>query len=163
MGMAMGGGTGAGRSPVGDAGPGPAGPGGMAQVMQAFQQLLTDHAKIKRTVEDVPGGVVTVTTSEDPVVAATIRAHVRQMKKRLETGQPLRMWDPLFVELFRHHDQIEMEIEDIPGGVKVTETSQDTHVALLVRQHARRGVSEFVARGWDRAHEPTPLPDGYGD
>jgi hypothetical protein len=34
-------------------------------------------------------------------------------------------------------------------------------VAPLIRQHARRAVSEFVARGMERMHEPTPLPDGY--
>ena len=130
--------------------------------MSVFHQLLTDHAKIKRTVEDVPGGVVTVTTSDDPAVAATIRTHVRQMKRRVEAGQPLRMWDPLFVEIFRNSDKIDMKVEDVPGGVKVTETSADKDAALLIRQHARRGVSEFVARGWDRAHEKTPLPEGYG-
>jgi hypothetical protein len=132
----------------------------MSQVMQVFHQLLTDHGKIKRTVEEIPGGVVTTTTSDDPAVTANIRVHVGQMKQRVESGQPLRMWDPLFAELFRHYDKIEMIVEDIPGGVKVTETSKDKNVVLLIRQHAR-GVSEFVERGWDRAHEATPLPDGY--
>jgi hypothetical protein len=132
----------------------------MSQVMQVFHQLLTDHGKIKWTVEEIPGGVVTTTTSDDPTVTAKIHVHVGQMKQRVESGQPLRMWDPLFAELFRHYDKIEMIVEEIPGGVKVTETSKDSNVALLIRQHAR-GVSEFVERGWDRAHEATPLPDGY--
>ena len=134
----------------------------MAPVMQAFHELLTEHAKVKRTVQEIPGGVVTVTTSDDPAVAATIRTHVRQMKERVEAGLPLRMWDPLFAELFRHYDKIEMVVEDVPGGIKVTETSEDQQVVPLIRQHAR-AVSEFVDRGWDRAHEPTPLPKGRGD
>jgi hypothetical protein len=138
-----------------------AGGTGMRQVMAVFHQLLTDHARIKRDVRDVPGGVVTVTTSDDPAVATLIRTHVAQMKERVERGQPVRRWDPLFVELFRRADQIVMKVEDVPGGVRVTETSDDPQVTLLIRQHARRGVSEFVARGFDRAHEPTPLPDGY--
>lgn len=133
----------------------------MRQVMAVFHQLLTDHARIKRDVQDVPGGIVTVTTSDDPAVAALIRTHVAQMKERVERGQPVRRWDPLFAELFRPADRIVMKVEDVTGGVRVTETSDDPQVALLIRQHARRGVSEFVARGFDRAHEPTPLPDGY--
>jgi hypothetical protein len=32
---------------------------------------------------------------------------------------------------------------------------------LLIRQHAHRAVSEFVAEGMARAMEPTPLPPGY--
>jgi quercetin dioxygenase-like cupin family protein len=40
----------------------------------------------------------------------------------------------------------------------VVETSDDPEVVALIRQHAHRAVSEFVERGMDRAHEPTPLP-----
>lgn len=138
-----------------------AGGAGMRQVMTVFHQLLADHARIKRDVQDVPGGVVTVTTSDVPVVAALIRTHVAQMKERVERGQPVRRWDPLFAELFRRADRIVMKVEDVTGGVRVTETSDDPQVVLLIRQHARRGVSEFVARGFDRMHEPTPLPNGY--
>ena len=58
-------------------------------------------------------------------------------------------------------NKIEMQIEEIPGGVRVRETSDDPEVAKLIRQHAIRGVSEFVAGGRARAHQPTPLPDEY--
>jgi len=34
-------------------------------------------------------------------------------------------------------------------------------VTLLIRQHARAAVSQFVADGMARAMQPTPLPDGY--
>lgn len=129
--------------------------------MDVFHRLLTDHTKIRRNVTDIPGGVESVTTSDDPLVAALIRLHVNQMKARLESGQPIRRWDPLFAEIFRRADAIEMQVESIPGGVRVRETSTDEQVTLLIRQHAHRGVSEFVARGFDRAHEASPLPDGY--
>jgi uncharacterized protein YdcH (DUF465 family) len=130
----------------------------MPEVRDTFHALLADHAKIKRTVEDVEGGVLSVTTSEEPAVAEKIRLHVRQMKSRMEAGAGLRHWDPLFVAIFENHDKIAMTIEDVPGGVRVVETSKDPKVTALIRQHARRGVSEFVARGFDRAHEPTPMP-----
>jgi hypothetical protein len=36
----------------------------------------------------------------------------------------------------------------------------DSQVALLIRQRARRAVSEFVADSMDRAMRPTRLPPG---
>jgi len=135
----------------------------MAEARDTFHYLLENHDKIVRSVELIDGGVLTVTTSEDPLVTEKIRLHVAQMKERVESGQGMRHWDPMFVELFRHADKIEMQIEEVPGGVKVREVSDDPQVALLIRQHAERGVSEFVERGFDRAHEPTPLPEGYGE
>jgi hypothetical protein len=129
--------------------------------MATIHALMADHAAIERRVVDVPGGVETWTESADPAVAARIRTHVREMAARLDDGRPMRRWDPLFAELFAHADAVTLEIEDTPRGVRVVETSRDPQVALLIRQHARRGVSEFVERGMDRMHEPTPLPDGY--
>lgn len=83
------------------------------------------------------------------------------MKARIENGQPLRQMDPLFREIFANHQHIHMSIEDVPGGAHVTETADDPRVVALVRQHARRAVSEFVAQGMPRAMQPTPLPQGY--
>lgn len=120
--------------------------------------LLADHEAITRRVEDIPGGVETWTESDDPEVAARIREHVRQMKARLESGQPMRRWDPLFAALFENAAAISMEIEDTERGVRVVETSDDPEVVVLIRQHAHRAVSEFVEGGMERAHEPTPLP-----
>ena len=134
---------------------------GMPQAMAPIHALLDQHQLIQRDVKEIPGGVETTTTSTTPAVADLIRSHTRQMKQRLESGQPIRMWDPLFVELFRHPDQIKMVVTDIPGGVRVMETSNDPQVTLLIRQHANRGVSEFVADGYARVHEPTPLPAEY--
>lgn len=132
---------------------------GRGEAHNTIHALLSDHAAIERRVEDIPNGVKTWTTSEDEDVAILIRQHVRQMKARLESGRPMRRWDPLFAAVFEHADAIEMTIEDIPGGVYVVETSDDPEAVALIRQHAHRAVSEFVERGMDRAHEPTPLPE----
>ena len=123
--------------------------------------LMAAHTAVERRVADVPGGVETVTESDDPAVVALIRTHVRQMAARMEAGRPIRRWDPLFAELFARADAVAMRVEDTPRGVRVVETSADPQVTLLIRQHARRAVSEFVERGMDRMHEPTPLPEGY--
>lgn len=129
--------------------------------MDTIHSLLADHASVDRRVVDRPDGVETWTESDDPDVAARIREHVRQMGARLEDSRPIRPWDPLFAEIFDHADAITMEIEDTETGVRVVETSDDPAVVLLIQQHAHRAVSEFVERGMDRAHEPTPLPEGY--
>jgi hypothetical protein len=134
---------------------------GIGQAQDVFHELLGAHERVTRTVEDLPGGVRTTTTSDDPHVAALIRLHVRQMDARLSAGMPVRRWDPLFAELVARYRSIDMVYQDVPGGITVTQTSEDPQVVLLIRQHAHRAVSEFVARGFDRAGEPTPLPEGY--
>jgi hypothetical protein len=135
--------------------------GGSMQDMSAIHGLLSQHEKVRRSVKDLPDGVETVTTSDDPAIAKLIREHVWQMKSRVEEGRPIRQMDPVFREIFAHHAHIHMKIEDVPGGVRVTETADEPHVVPLVRQHARRAVSEFVAEGMPRAMRPTPLPPDY--
>ncbi len=135
--------------------------GGSMEEMPVIHRLLLDHEKIRREVKDLPDGVEATTTSSDPQVTALIRKHVGEMKARIEKGEPIRQMDPLFREIFANHQHIHMTIEDVPGGVRVTETADETRVVSLVRQHARRAVSEFVAEGMPRAMRPTPLPPGY--
>jgi hypothetical protein len=134
---------------------------GMMEDMRVIHQLLQRHDRIQRDVEDVATGIRARTTSRDREVAELIRAHVWQMKTRVEDGEPIRLMDPVFREIFRHHTEIEIDVERISGGVVVLETSTDPQVELLIRQHARRAVSEFVAYGMARAMRPTPLPRGY--
>ncbi len=135
--------------------------GGPPAFTEAIHALLTAHEKITREVTDIPNGIEAVTTSDDPVVAALIRKHVKEMSERLENGQPVRRWDPLFRELFVHYKKIQLEVIEVEGGVKVRETSDDPSVVLLIRQHAHKGVSEFVRDGFTRAQASSPLPDGY--
>lgn len=135
----------------------------MMRDMRIIHDLLVNHEEILRQVEDIPGGIRSRTTSDNAEIADLIRTHVRQMRRRIERGDPIRQMDPVFREIFDHHDEIEMALEDVNGGVRVIETSADRQVTLLIRQHARRAVSEFIASGMDRAMRPTPLPDGYRD
>ena len=121
--------------------------------------LLDAHKSIERTAEDIPGGVRTVTTSKDKQVAKMIQLHVEQMAARMKDGRPVRMWDPLFREMFAQREHVNMAVKPRVDGVEVTVTSKKNRVVGLIRQHAHRGVSEFVRDGYDRAHKPTPLPD----
>ncbi|MGH2986535.1 MAG: hypothetical protein ACRDLO_07610 [Solirubrobacterales bacterium] len=133
----------------------------MMEDMRVIHVLLTNHDRIRRSVQDIATGVRARTTSAGPEIAELIRTHAGQMKERVEQGHTIRPMDPVFREIFEHHDEIEMEVDRVAGGVLVVETSPNPQVELLVRQHAHRAVSEFVADGMARAMRPTPLPAGY--
>ena len=133
----------------------------MMEDMRPIREMLMHHEKIERRVENLNDGVKTWTTSEDPEIAAAIQKHVRQMHERLKEKKPIRQMDPLFREIFKHADKIEMQIEDLSNGVLVVETSEDPQVVKLIQQQANRAVSEFVEHGMQRAMQPTPLPEGY--
>ena len=131
--------------------------GNQPQDMKTIHALFDDHNKITRTVKNISNGVETVTESDDPKVKALIVEHALAMKARLEKKQPIRQWDPLFAELFKHSDKIKMELTNTAKGVKVTETSTDPYVVKLIQAHAA-GVSEFVKEGRSSMHKEHPLP-----
>lgn len=128
--------------------------------MQNAHFLITHHDQLKRVVEDIPNGVQTVTTTGDPELVEPLRKHVEEMSAVLEAGGHVRKWDPLFAEIFEHGEAIQIEIEEIDDGVRVTETSNDEDVVKLIRAHARK-IDQFVARGQDACREETPLPTDY--
>lgn len=133
----------------------------MMEDMKAIRQLLMQHEKISRRVENMENGVKTWTTSDDPQIAAFIQKHVRQMKERMKEKKPIRQMDPVFRELFDNADKVTLEYEDLENGIVVVETSEDPQVVKLIQQHANEAVSEFVEYGMKRAMKPTPLPEGY--
>jgi hypothetical protein len=119
----------------------------------AIGGLLTGHKAIRRTVTEIPGGVRTTTTTTDSALIGTLRAHVRQMARRLEQGRPVRMWDPVFRGVFAHADEITVATKDIDGGIEVTETSENPDVVPLIRAHAAK-VSAFAEQGHAAARPP---------
>lgn len=154
-----GGGAWRGRGPwqPGNRGGGPPGP---PAAMESIHGLLARHDELTRTIEDIPGGVRTTTTTDNPEVLAMLRQHVGEMEALLDEGGRIRQWDPLFAEIFDHREDIEIEIEEIADGVQITETSSNEEVVKLIRAHARK-VDEFVERGWQACREETPLPEDY--
>ena len=127
------------------------------QDMKTIHSLFGDHQKITRTVKPISNGVETITESDDPKVKALIVEHAWAMKARLEKKQPIRQWDPLFAELFKHADKIKLEIANTEKGVKIIETSDDAYVVKLIQSHAA-GVSEFVSEGMSVMHKEHLLP-----
>jgi uncharacterized protein len=125
--------------------------------MQVFHYLFSHRADIRRTVRSIAGGVETLTESDDPQVAAKIRVHVDAMYKRMKESRPIHTRDPLFLELFRHADKIDMKVESTAKGLKVKETSADPYVADLIRSHAQV-VSAFLENGHGEMMKGHPLP-----
>jgi len=131
-------------------------------------QLLSDHAKIRRTVvhrqEGDLGIVEAVTESDDPAVAARIIDHAQAMQVRMKSGARVRAWDPVFRELFDRHDLVQIEVTPTEKGVRIVESSRDPEAVALLRAHAI-GVSEFVRHGHEAGGRETarfalgsPLP-----
>ena len=126
--------------------------------MQVFHELLDQRAKIVRTLTPRPDGIESLTESDDPAVARLIQTHVAAMSARVKEARPIHQRDPLFVEVFRHADQIAMQIETTPKGVRVIETSRDAYAAKLIRAHADV-VSLFIKNGRAEMMKNHPVPD----
>lgn len=124
-----------GRMCRGGGGMGPG--GGHDGDMMQIHSLFARRNEIQRTVTPIPGGVRTITESEDPAVAARLREHVKSMYARLREKRPINARDPLFAALFDNADKIHVEMQDTPKGITVTETSADPAVVGLVRRHCR--------------------------
>ncbi|MCC6145852.1 MAG: hypothetical protein IT368_18750, partial [Candidatus Hydrogenedentes bacterium] len=122
--------------------------------------LVFNSQHLSRTVEEIPAGIRSRTTSDDPELVEVLQRHPVDMNARLARGLRVRCWDPLFAELADRHDEIKFESHPIDNGIEVTVTSSDAEVVKLIRAHAAK-VSEFVSRGPAAMREATPLPTGY--
>ena len=133
------------------------GDGAHAADMQLFHQLFEHRAEINRQVIAREDGIETVTESTNPEVTRLLRAHVASMLARVKEGRPIHQRDPLFVELFKHADQIAVKHESTAGGVRIIETSKDAYVVKLLHAHADV-VSAFLANGMSEMMKNHPVP-----
>ena len=117
-----------------------------------LHDLFFNHDRIKRTVTNLPDGIRTVTESDDPQVAATIKKHVAEMGKRVEEGRDpgLPIESPALHSIFRDKDKIKSTYEVTEKGIVVVQTSTDAS--------CRQG-SPGSRRGGDRS---CPARDGCG-
>jgi hypothetical protein len=130
-------------------GDGMMGPGMMGddgQDMQIVHQLFAYHDQIRRSVETVPGGVKTVTESDNPEIAALIQQHVASMHQRLEAGRWFAMMSQTLPTLFQNADHYQRQSQLTDNGVEVTKTSDDSTLAETLREHAQE-VTQYVENG----------------
>jgi len=114
--------------------------------MRLVRDMLQSHDKIKRTVSNLPDGIRTVTESDDPQVAQTIKAHVASMEKRLNEGRVFNLFSPTLPVLFENNDKIRTVVEVTDQGAVVTQTSSDPRVVAALQAHALE-VSELARDG----------------
>src|SRR6478609_10650729 len=130
--------------------PFPNGPGGMMGVSAADMQLYMDmfarHNEIRRTVEEIPGGVRTTTESDSPDLAALLHQHVPSMYSHLDQGGEIMCMSQSLPTLFRRASDYHRQITLTPTGVVAVEIADDPNLTQAIRAHARE-VSGFVADG----------------
>ena len=116
--------------------------------------LLFNHDRVKRTVTNLPDGIRTVTESDDPEVAATIKKHVTDMGKRVEEGRDpgLPIESPALHSIFRDKDKIKTTYETTEKGIVVVQTSTDATAVKVLQDHAAE-VTDLAQRGMVAAHE----------
>ena len=119
---------------------------GSSADMGLVHDLLTNHTKIKRTVTNLPNGIKTVTESDDPQVAQTIKAHVASMSQRLKDGREFNIFSTTLPVLFENRDKIKSVVEVTEKGSIVTRTSTDAKVVAALQGHAAE-VTELAQEG----------------
>jgi len=114
--------------------------------MHLVRDMLFSHDRIKRTVTNLPDGIKTVTESDDPQVAQTIKVHVASMVKRLGDGKEFNLFSKTIPVLFANKDKIKTTVETTAKGSVVTQTSSDAKVVAALQQHATE-VDELARDG----------------
>ena len=129
----------------------------MDKHMVTIHKLLDNHEFITRTVEKEEDAasdnalvVVTTTTSDRVEVSGWIQLHVSQMMERIANEQPYRMWDPLFVQIFAHADEILQTPEYLENGVQMRLEGTTACGQSLAELHAQ-AVNKFVEFGMEAA------------
>jgi hypothetical protein len=114
--------------------------------MQLVHSMIEGHDRIKRAVTNLPNGIRTVTESDDPQVAQTIKTHVASMVQRLDDGRVFNLFSPTLPVVFENKDKIKTKVETTDKGSIVTQTSSDAAVVAALQAHAVE-VSDLAREG----------------
>src|SRR6266700_3707071 len=116
-------------------------------------EMFSNHDRIKRTVTKLPDGIRTVTESDDPQLAETIKKHVTEMGKRVDEGRDpgLPIETPALHAIFRDKDKVKSTYEVTEKGIVVVQTSADSKTVAALQQHASE-VTGLVKGGMAAAH-----------
>jgi hypothetical protein len=124
-----------------------------ASDMSTIHDLAVYHDRIKRTVENLPDGIRTVTESDDPEIAKLIKEHVAKMGERVRAGKMMGVpiESPAVHQIYRNKDKIRTTTEQTSKGVIVVQTSADPKIAKLLQEHAVE-VTSLVEGGMEAMH-----------
>ena len=114
--------------------------------MNIYMDMFNRHTELKRTVEQIPGGVRTTTESDSPDLVAQLQAHVSDMYSHLTQNSEVTCMSSSLPTLFGHAKDYQRHLTLTGKGVQVTETSSDPALTQAIREHAQE-VSGFVKDG----------------
>ena len=119
----------------------------MAIMFRNFQTL-------ERTVENLPNGIRTVTSSSDPETMDALVSHVTGMIQRVEEGRDPKVFiqSPTLDIFFQKGEGLVNEIEVNDNGIVVTQTSDDPELVAALQTHAAE-VTDMANRGMQAVHE----------
>lgn len=134
--------------------------GGFRPDMTTIHAMFDDSDKIKRTITNLPNGAETLTESDDEHIAGLLQEHVPAMAGRVDNNEPLppMTFHPLFTALIKGADKVDFKYEDTEKGIKVTYTSDDPQMVVVIQEHAKL-VSRFLKNGMSEIHKPYVLPE----
>ncbi len=134
------------------------GMGGVSSTdMSRYMNMFMRHGELRRSVEDIPGGIRTTTESDAPDLVAELQAHVSSMYSHLEQGAEVTCMSSSLPTLFRRAPDYHRQITFTAKGVVAEETSNDPQLTDAIRAHARE-VTGFVVDGM-----PAMMRDMMGD
>lgn len=114
--------------------------------MRTYMEMFNRHNEITRSVEEIPGGVRTVTESDSADLTAQLQAHVSRMYSRVGEGAEVMCMSSSLPTLFRNADGYRRRLTLTPTGVVAEETADDPAIVQAIRDHARE-VTGFVRDG----------------
>ena len=116
--------------------------------------MFRNFSTLSRTVEELPNGIRTVTTSSDETVREALIAHVSGMLYRVEAGRDPKIFiqSPTLDIFFERRDRLKTEYEITDEGIIVTQTSDDPDLVAAMHKHAAE-VSAMAERGMQAVHE----------
>jgi len=114
--------------------------------LSTYMNLFSRHTELRRIVEPIPGGVRTITESDDPHLAAQLQAHVASMYTHLNQEAEVSCMSSRLPALFRNSRRYRRSLTNTARGVAVVETSDDPRIAAAIRSHAAE-VTGFVDDG----------------
>lgn len=119
----------------------------LATMFRGFQSIT-------RTVENLPDGIRTVTSSSDPEVMAALTSHVVGMIGRVEAKDDPQIFiqSPTLDIFFERAEALETSIDVTDEGIVVVQTSTDPELVEALHTHAEE-VSAMAERGMEAVHD----------
>lgn len=116
--------------------------------------MFAGFHSITRTVENLPNGIRTVTSSSDPEVMAALTSHVSGMIGRVDAKDDPQIFiqSPTLDIFFERSELLESSIDVTEEGIVVVQTSTDPELVAALHAHAAE-VSAMAERGMQAVHE----------